>query len=323
MPLFITDTDVRRFDELAAGIPGTRRTDVASPGLYFARELEQRLAEVLETKRPALNGMRLFARRTDVNANARTFTRKRFDSAGVAKWISDYTQDLPRVGVSASEETFQVKTLGNEFGWTIEDILAAQFTGTPIDMALANAARRAHEEFINHVIWNGDESVGIHGVLNYPYLPRYIFDNPIATGTSADVIIAALTDMVFQGRNRTKQIAVLDRMVVAPSIYSYLRSTPRASNSDTTILEFFLRNNGHVKTIEEAWELEGAGPDGEHLIINFPLDPTVLGVVAPTLFQVLPVQQKSLSYSVPCWSRCGGVVSDFPLEATIGLVPAE
>jgi len=302
-----------------------RRLDSDTPGagIFFARQLEHIQAELLEEKRPPLNAFRLLRTDRSVPAHVKTYTRRMLSANGQAKFIRDYSRDLPRVGVDATEESWNVRDCGNSYGYSVKEILAARATGMPLDSSMAAAAMRAVEELQNETAWYGNAAVGLYGLCNYPTFPRLVIDTAFDDTSAEDDIISALHTIANSAHQRTKGIARPTAMMMPLAAYNYIATTPRSSTSDTTILEFFLRTSPFINRIEPVHELDASGPSGEPMIACF--DPSMPGVVdhvLPQLFTQMPPQSVGLEVQVPCWASSGGIASNYPLEVTLAVLPA-
>lgn len=287
-------------------------------GVFFERQLEHIMPTALEEKTPVLNDA-LFAV-NPIPDGAKTYTHRMLTEHGAAAWISNYSSDLPRVGFGAKEQTFNVKTMGDSYGYSIDDIAAAMFANVPLDAKKAKAARRAIEEKSNQVHWYGDDEQGLFGVLNFPYVPREALSDPITSATAADTIIAELNALVNGVHTRTKQIARPSRVMVPLDAWTYMSTTPRSATSDTTILDYFIAKSPFVAEVIPVNELAGAGPDGEDLIL---VDSPGLFERRPAyMFKQLPPQERNLEFVINCLGRTGGISCDYPFEAVIGILPA-
>lgn len=309
----ILEAAVARLDALTS--PGT--------GLFFRRQLEYIVPEVLRKRLPPLNGMRFFAVRTDVPVGPETYTFRMYEPVGVAKFISDYADDLPSVDVAAKEETFNLKEIGASYKFSLEEIEAARYANVSLDLEKAMAARRAIEERHNQIIWYGDAAHGLHGVVNYPFIPREALAEPISgAATSADDVIETMNSFCNAIYGESNQTERPTRLLIPPNEYTYIANTPRSATSDTTILQFFLDNQPFITEVAPAHELFEAGPNGENLIVAFDPDPRVMKYVMPRPFTQQPAQERNLAMVINAHSRTGGMCSQYPRGARIGELPA-
>lgn len=310
---------------LDSELPGRR--DASGPGaavtgsIFLERQLNHIMPSVLEAKLPQLNAFRVFPMDTSVPWYVSTHSRQMLTSHGVAEWIADYSDDLPQVGVSGEEQVFRLADFGVSYGWSLKEIAAAMASNVNLRNAKAIAARRAAEEKHNRTIFFGDSSKGLYGATNYPHFPRTFIANPIATGTAADTVLADMHDFVLGIHTRTNQVARPTRLLMPTAAYDYVSRTFRSANSDKTILQAFLDTSQFITEVIPVAELDGAGPNGEDIMMAFEPSERLIASIVPAIFNQRPVQERNLSFVVPCHATNGGVASDYPLEVGIGVIP--
>lgn len=316
--------DVQFIDERARlHLDGDMRFDSdvlsAGTGFFFRRQLEHIFAETLTAKIPPPNAFRLFPIDSSVPEGAKGYTQRIMEPVGEATIIANYADDLPRVNVVRREERRGIRMIGDSYGYSVQDIMAARFAGEPLDVTLGLAAREAIERKHNRLAWFGDEEAGLWGVLRHPYIPRFIFTEPIdKAATSSDEIIAQINQMLNGVNALTKTTAQVDTLVLPPDEYAYIHSTPRSANSDTTIADFILAKSPFLTRIEQAWELDQDQNDGKALALAYRRDISVVKYVAPITFRQLPVERRNLEFVVNNIGSSGGFYTPRPLEMVVG-----
>ena len=319
------DLDLRT-DSLLSG-QGRQRTDALTDlgaGAYFQKELEHIFPEVLKADLPVLNAERLFAVDRTVPQGAETFTHRLLEHTGKAAVISNWGQSLPQVGLGRSEWSSPLKSVGDAYGWSEQDLAAASFTGLALNSELGISARRAVEESLNDIAWNGIPELSIPGILTFPYVPRYTTSVAI-TGT-VDTVLDQLHAAVARVPENTGEVHKPNRLILAPRSRRVLGRKLR-TNTDSSILKMFRENDPYITIFEEAAELQGVGPNGEDAFIVDRADgaegssksiPQNCKIVISQPFTQLPVQQKDLMYLVNCLARTGGCTMGKPLGTLIG-----
>lgn len=295
------------------------RLDNAAPGagLFLARELEHVMAETLEERQPSLNAFSVFPADRSVPPHATSYTHRMLTAHGVAKWIADYSSDLPAVGVGAVEETFNVRDCGVSYGYSVKEVMAATAVGRPLSRSMASAARRSTEERQNETAFKGDKGAGLFGLADFPHFPRMISTVSIDSNSTADEILGFLHSVVNQTVTRTKGRARPSRMIMPLLEYTYIATTARSATSDTTILEYFIRTSPYVNEVLPVPELDDLGPGGVPLLACYEPNVRIIGHVLPMLFSQMPAQNDNLAVKVPCMASSGGICSDYPLEVTV------
>lgn len=289
----------------------------AAETLFFERELESVKSRTYDVIRAPLKALELIPMSTDAGAGAETITYQQFDMTGIAKIIANYADDLPRANVKGKEFTSRVKSIGNSFGYSLQEVRAAQFAGRPLNARLAAAAGRAQREKWNRLAFYGDEEHGIQGWLTNPNVPSSAVVAGASNNTewaekTNDEILKDLNDAVTQIIDTTNGAEQPDTIVLPIAQYRKLATTRAADGTDTTLLQFFEANNPGV-SVEWANELAGAfgGEDG---FIVYRRDPEAMTLEMPSPFEMLPVQEQGLEYVVNCHSRFGGVIVYYPLS---------
>lgn len=296
----------------------------ANESIYFARQLEQIRSKSYDIKRAALSAITLMPIDTSINPGAEFVTYRQYDSVGVAKIIANYADDLPRADVVAKEFTSPVRGIGNSYGFSVQEIRAAQFTGTDLTTRKSNATRRAHDEKVNSLAWTGDSVSGLPGFLTNANIPGYTIP---ADGTGSSKLFSTKTpDQILRDMNgvanavfvTTKGVHRPNEMWMDQGNYTYISSTPRSSTSDTTILEYFLTNNPFIERVIPVLEVASTANGGlngstntlialENSADNFTLN-------LPMMFMQHPPEKRGLEFVIPCESRFAGVSVYYPLS---------
>lgn len=89
--------------------------------------------------------------------------------SGEADWITGKSDDVPKVAIDATSETFGFSAYGVGYDWDFEEIGKAQAygVGTLTDIK-ARGARRKSEEFAQKIAVLGDARKGYNGLINQP-----------------------------------------------------------------------------------------------------------------------------------------------------------
>lgn len=295
-------------------------------GMWFQRQLEQVLAKTFEVKYAELPWRTLFPVSNEMNPAADTITYHVLDRVGVAKIIGAYAKDLPRADAFAQEVKSPVKTLGISFGYNTDEIRKARWLNTPLEQRKANAARRGTEESFNSIAFDGDADTGLPGFLSNPNITVTTVPNGATSGTSfwsgktPDEIlfdINALFEGIF---SLTLMIERPNTLLLPPAQYSFIASTPRSANSDTTILQYVVNNSPYIASaanIIPVNQMTGSGAGSTDQMCAYDRSPEKLQAHVPMEQQFLPVQQKGLEFEIPSEARTGGVVIYYPLSVAL------
>lgn len=317
-----------RYDERDyAVISASKRLD-ANESSFFARELEHVKAQTYDVLYPELSATRIIPVSSEAGAGAETITYYQYDQVGFAKIISNYATDLPRVDLKGKKFTSDIRSIGASYGYSIQDIRAARMAGKPLEQRKANAVRRANDQTVNDIAYFGDDTHGLVGLIDHPNITSYTLPtdgtlNSVTAGTAAaakfvnktpDYVLRDLNGMVSKVLELTQNVERPDTLLLDHVSHADLATRARSDNSDTTILEFFLKNNPYVKNVEVVPELYGAGTSDTNVCMMYKKSPDKLTLEIPQPFEQFPPQAEGLEFVIPCHSRCGGVIVYYPLS---------
>ena len=289
---------------------------------FFPHQLEQILSKTYDIKYPQLKGTIVIPVDTSINTGAETFAFYLYDSVGMAQIISDYSQGLPRVDITGEKNTGQIRSIGASFGYSIQEIRAAQFGGMPLEQRKANAVRRANDQAVNRIAWHGDAEYGLYGFLNFPNVPTSDVLND-GTGSTTEWVnktpAQILRDMnaaVSDVSDNTLGVHTVNTLLLPLAQYNHISQTPYNTFTATSILEFFKGNNPGID-VQSVNELKGAGTGSVDVMIAYERDIDNLGLQIPQTFETFAPQARGLELVISAHSRCGGVVFYYPLSANI------
>lgn len=305
-------------------------------GVFFQRQLEYIQAQSYDVLYPDLKGRELFALNTEGGEGINVITYRSYDKRGETAVIAGKATDLPRGDISGKEYSIPVRTLGNAFGYSRQELAAAKVTGMPLEARKAEATRRSYEEKVNQIIFFGDKPNNLHGFFDGPTgAPALTCDRAAvaaaAGGTNSlvwgvdktpDEVIADLTSACAGMYADTKMLFRPNKILMSVAKKQYLMNTPRSIHSDTSIMDWFLANNEFITSKDQIVavnELADIYPDPGSLSDAFANGSgyegfTVMAESAdnmrvrePFPYMHLPVQYKGLEFEINCYGRFAGV----------------
>ena len=294
----------------------------AAEQIFFGRQLEHVKAKTYDILYPELLAPKLFPVSYEAGAGADTIKYEQFDMVGMAKIIASYANDLPRCDVKGKEFIANVKSLGASYGYNIQEVRAAAMKGMPLAQRKANAAKRAIKYLENYIAFFGDTDHNLPGFLSNANIPNALAeaDGVGATSTwttkTPDQIIRDINDAVNDMRDLTKGVEAPDTLLLPEYQYGLIASTPRASNSDATILDFVLRTNPWLKQVIPCFELKGTGTGTADQFVIYNRNPDKVELNIPSEFEQFPPQEKGLEFEIPCHQRMCGTIVYYPLSAS-------
>lgn len=298
---------------------------------FFQRQIEAVKAQTYDVRYPALKARQLFPVSGDIDPGAQRVVYYTYDQAGQAKIISDYAKDLPRVDVFGRETVATVRSLGDSYAYSTQEIRSARMAGTPLEARRAMAARQAIEQLINRLAFTGDEEYGLVGFVNHPDIPRttapadgtgnvttWIDTNGAATKSAA--LIARDMGLLINGvMTQTSGVEMADYVVMPLEQYTYIATAQFSTASDVTILGWLQQAYPNVTFDWLPTELNGAGVDvaDADVAIAFSRDPSKISLEIPMEFTQYEPEKRSLEYVIDCEARFAGIRLFYPFSAHI------
>jgi len=296
----------------------------AAGDIFFGRQLEFIQTKVYEYQYPAMQAFNLIPINYNVPSGAEYVTGTMYQSVGRARIIQSYADDLPEAGLLGVQFMNKIVGIGTSYRYSHQEIRAAQQGGIPLDLKLAEAARRANDQKINDLALMGDPTSGVTGLLNNPAIPSVVVP---ADGTGGNTEWSTKTpDQILRDMNMVvNQIVINSNNVEQPDTlllplnqFTLINSTARSANSDTTILSYFLMNNPYISEVSALPQLAGAGTGGSDIMFAYEKNENKLQMQIPLPFTQHNPQERNLEFVIPCESRFGGVSIYYPLSAIIG-----
>jgi hypothetical protein len=294
----------------------------SNAALFMSRELEALEAEIYRFKERELLYRALIPVSNRDNPGAESITYRMYGRVGMAKVITDYSQDLPRADVYGTSVTQAVRSLGLSVGYNHQEIRAAIMAGVSLETEKAAAQRRGLRETEHRIAFHGDAATGIAGFLDNPNIPTLGAPNGAggasqwATKTAAE-IMTDIRLMVSTIHVQSKGVHKPDTLLLPRPQYDIIAATPRSDLSDTTILDHILNNpkSFGLSTIEPLYtELTQAfNSNRDDGAVCYEKNRENIELRIPMELQTYPVQERGLELIVPGESRIGGVVVRYPL----------
>jgi len=296
--------------------------------IYFARELEHVKAQTYDIVYGQLMARKLFPLNTEAHPGTETIKYNQFDYVGEAKIVSNYATDFPRVDIKGKEFRHPVQSIGDSYGYSIQEIRSSQQAGIRLEANRAAAAKRTMMVKENKIAFFGDSDYG---------LPGFLSNSSVITGTvpndgtgpsttwaskSADLIIRDMMQVANAPFDSTEGVESANTVLLANDQYSYISTTPRAAVSDTTILEFFLAKHPTVTEVIPVGQLSSSiypaslGFSG-NLIVAYDRNPGKLSLEVPQPFEQFAPDKEGLDWVVHCHERISGVIIPYPKSVAI------
>lgn len=298
----------------------------ADGAFFFQRQLEHIKAKSYDVQYAELKARSLFPVSNEAGPGVTSITYRTYDSVGMAKIINAYADDLPRADVAGKETSIPVRSVGTSYGYNLDEINAAQLTGQPLEQRRANASRRAVEQVVNNVAFYGDADSGLPGLFSNPNIPTGAVVDP-GSGTewvnkTPDQILTDINDAFADVFETTKMVESANTLLLPPGQWSYIMTTARSANSDTTIAQYVVNNSPYLNSLDDIIPLNECAAANNPLLatdamVVYDRNPDKLQLEIPVELEYLPVQQKNLEYVIPGRSRLAGLNIYYPLSLSI------
>jgi hypothetical protein len=292
-------------------------------GVFFERQLEFIKARAYETLYPARKAMDLLPVSFEAPEGARSITYMLWDEVGMCKIIAAAADDIPRIDVKAQEFTSPVRSGGGAFGYTVDDIAAANMAGVPLSQRKANAAVKAFNRLVNHIAWNGDASTGLPGLFNNPN----IITGTVPAGTGGvpwnlktpTEILKDLNIAVTAVIDATAGEIQPDTLLLPVEQHALIATTSMSVDNGKTILEFFIANNPWIRRAETLPDLKAEYNEvfATDAFVIYNQNEEFLTLEIPKMFEFLPIERRGLEFIINGHGRIGGTIVYQPLSVAI------
>jgi hypothetical protein len=294
-------------------------TDAGETATY-ARQLEYIQAKVYTRIYADLIARTLFPADSDAGPPevlSKTWSLE--DSVGRAALIHDYSQDFPNVEISGEQVSRKLFSWGVSYSYSFDDLLRAKRAGQDLDKKKAMAARRACEETLERICYDGDNS-GLPGLLN---TPGTLATAPAAAGTwlvktgqqIVDDVIAATT---AQSNATGNAYPVTDLLIELPAYnrIKVLRYVPAGETMAPSTVLKYIENELGVKVTP--WRmLDAPALAAAPKKVFYAKNEDVIALAIQRDFTQESPRLKNLSVSMPCHMRLSGLEIRQPKGVTV------
>ena len=247
------------------------------------------------------------------------------DRVGIGKPTNPVTNALNMVSAGYARKSAKV-THGNvAYRFTNEDLRQTAYLRRPLNEQLLLTAMEAYRRHLNQVALLGEAQTGLTGLLNNPSVP--VGNAPTgkwlaATGAATvDQMIADLNYAVFQVWKGSQYNYFPTHILLPTEFYNKAATTPRSTQSDTTVLEYFLNNNVARRNrnvnliVEPAYQLDGLGAAGSGRAVAFVKSDEVMSFHVPLPLRFQAPQLNGLAIEVAGEYKYSTVTIRYPKTA--------
>lgn len=303
-----------------------RFDSVESATAFFARELDQVKAKTYDKLYPELSALAYFPITSEVNEGAETTTYYSYDITGMAAIINNYATDLPRVDVKGESHTAHIKSIGDSYGYNVQEMRASRMAGKSMDARKGAAARRASDYMVNKIAFAGDAKHNLVGIFSEGTdIPLYTLSEVTIDGKkytdwahkTADQILEDINGMQKFVDKITMSIEKPDTLALPAYVYMDL-ATRRIPDTETTVLSFVKEHAPYLKNFESMAELQDTATDintsGKNVAFMYTKDAEKFSLEMPLPFYQYPLQVQKLETEIPCEARTAGLIIYYPFS---------
>ncbi len=310
-----------------AGVKQCRFDSVDDASIFFARELDYIKSKSYDKVYPEFTALNHFPITHEVPEGAETMTYYSYEKTGLAVIISNYATDLPRADAKGEPTTATIKSIGDSYGYSVQDMRASRMAGKSLDTRRADAARYAIDRKTNEIAFAGDKKHKLMGMLSedndIPVYTLSVVDGKTSwIDKSADEILEDINKMFAYQAELTQDVERADTLAIPPAVFIDI-STRQIPNTGYTVKKFLMENAPYLKEIVSAPELAGRNKDtnpyGVNVALLYTNSSEKFSLEIPMAFYQYPLQNRNLEVVIPCEERVGGIVMYYPLSALIAV----
>lgn len=308
-----------------------RFDSVEDASIFFARELDYIKSKSYDKIYPEFTALNHFPITHEVPEGAETTTYYSYEKTGMAAIISNYATDLPRADVKGTPTTAFVRSIGDSYGYSIQEMRASRMAGKSLDTRKADAARYAIDRTTNTIAFAGDGKHNLMGMLSVGNnIPLFTLSSVMVDGDtytdfahkSAAEILADINAMFAYQSKITKNVERADTLALPASVFIDI-STRQVPNTGYTVKKFLMENAPYLKDIISAPELESdteeTNPYQKGVALLYTNSVEKFSLEIPMPFYQYPLQNRNLEVIVPCEERAAGIIMYYPLSALIAV----
>lgn len=310
-----------------AGFKQCRFDSAEDASIFFARELDYIKSKSYDKVYPEFTALNHFPITHEVPEGAETTTYYSYEKTGFADIISNYATDLPRADVKGEPTTAMIKSIGDSYGYSVQDMRASRMAGKSLDTRRADAARYAIDRKANEIAFAGDKKNKLMGMLSTENdIPLYTLSGADGRTSwkekSAHEILADINGMFAYQAKLTQDVERADTMALPSDVFIDI-STRQIPNTGYTVKKFLLENAPYLKEIFSAPELSGqniaTNPYGANVAMLYTNSADKFSLEIPMAFFQYTLQNRNLEVIVPCEERVAGIIMYYPLSALIAV----
>lgn len=280
----------------------------------------ERAKELLKLPRVSNDALTFVPMQSVSNRWIKWFEHKTITGLGMAKLISDQTDELPPMAIAVESDAVQVFSYGCSYSYSIEELNQFLMEGIQLNTEESELAKEKCDDKVDEVILHGDAETGNKGFFTNDNVPSVVLPaNAANTSTkfadkTYDECVKTIRAMLDQykannkGRNGKLTIPGKLTLILPTAAKNALADKTNSYTNKSwyeTLKEHFADEIGE-------WfgsaELEGLGANSTDRAILYRRDPKYLAAIVPMAFYAEEPERKAFKWRVPCMCRTAGTV---------------
>jgi len=294
---------------------------------FYISQLANLEARIYQAKYTSINFQELVPINTNVPEWADSWDYISYDAVTIGKFIGSSADDLPNVAIAANKTSVPIGYAGNSYDYSLDELRKSQQMRIPLDTTKAQAAFRGSQEHTQRVAYFGDASRQMTGLFNNANIALDSSTINWATDTGAN-IVQDMNSLLVKVWVNSANVHVPNVLVLDSVRYAQISSKRMDTGTDTTVLEFFLRNNLYTQLTGNALRVVprlqltaanlaagGVSNGSKDRMMAYELNDENLGLVNPIPWRALAPQMRGLNVFVPAEYKCSGTEFRFVFSA--------
>lgn len=286
---------------------------------FYISQLANLEARIYQAKYTSINFQELVPINTNVPEWADSWDYISYDAVTIGKFIGSSADDLPNVAIAANKTSVPIGYAGNSYDYSLDELRKSQQMRIPLDTTKAQAAFRGSQEHTQRVAYFGDASRQMTGLFNNANIALDSSTVNWATATGPE-LVQDMNSLLVKVWVNSANVHVPNVLVIDSVRYAQISSKRMDTGTDTTVLEFFLRNNLYTQLTGNALRVVprlqltaanlaagGVSNGSKDRMMAYELNDENLSMVQPLPWRALAPQMKGLNVFVPAEYKMSGV----------------
>jgi hypothetical protein len=285
---------------------------------FYISQLTNLESRIYQAKYTSINFQELIPINTNVPEWVDSWDYISYDAVTVGKFIGSSADDLPNVAIAANKTSVPIGYAGNSYDYSLDELRKSQQMRIPLDTTKAQAAFRGSQEHTQRVAYFGDAARNMTGLFNNANVQTDSSTINWATDTGAN-IVQDMNSLLVKVWVNSANVHVPNVLVLDSVRYAQISSKRMDTGTDTTVLEFFLRNNLYTQLTGQPLRVVprlqltaanlaagGVSNGGKDRMMAYELNDENLGMVNPIPWRPLAPQMKGLNVFIPAEYKTSG-----------------